>query len=603
MKKILFSFLAAISIAATANAQLTSGTLFPYPGGATGELTAVNAPYIGQQFNLDSISNAGYTIFLDVSATWCHPCWLYHEGGALDSIWAQHGPTGAPGVDASTTNDVFVIFVQGESTSHLDELYGVIPPATAGSASVETPYSTCTQGNWVAGTPFPIIDDTTSTDPTYGTNALLGLWHIAYFPTVYMICRNKLVTVLTQPTPAQAYAAVQASCPTTAPATGSGVDIAATPYTGSAFFVCSANPTVSFQNYSTTSSITSATVTVTDGSGSPVATYPWTGSLAPFNIQQVSIPSFAGTSFGGYKYSVNTTGDIYAGNNNSPDSEFVVYAASNVGTVPFYDDLGLTSAISTKYTFPSDYSIDLANPAWGGAPNPAGVTTNKLLLFDFPGFSAGSGIFDLPIDNFNTSTDSDLAFSFYEAYQIYGTSSTDKMSFVVSGDCGATWTTLWQAAGASLATVPAGTPSGGYVPTGASDWVLRTVDIPVANIGPDMVIKFTGYSGGDDYGWVTDLKLAPAPLSVATVKTADFISVTPNPARDMAYVNITLNVPTTVNIQVYDAVGRVVNTTNNEFSSGDQKIAISTSDLAPGLYYVKITAGSSITTQPLSVVK
>ena len=603
MKKILFSFLAAISIAATANAQLVSGTLFPYPGGTTGELTAVNAPYVGQQFNLDSISNAGYTIFLDVSATWCHPCWAYHEGGALDSIWAQHGPTGAPGVDASTTNDVFVIFVQGESTSHLAELYGVMPPATAGSASVETPYSTCTQGNWVAGVPFPIIDDTTSTDPTYGTNALLGLWHIAYFPTVYMVCRNKLVTVLTQPTPAQAYAAVQASCPTTAPATGASVDVAATPYTGTSYFVCNSSPSVSFQNYSTTSSITSATVTVTDGSGSTVATYPWSGTLAPFNVQHVTVPAFAGTTFGGYKYTVTTAGDIYSGNNNSPDSEFVVYASSNVDAIPFSDDLGLTSAISSKYAFPSDYSIGLANPGWGGAPNPAGVTTNKLLLFDFPGFSTGSGIFNLPVDNFNTTTDSNLAFSFYEAYQIYGSSSTDRMSVVVSGDCGATWTTLWTAAGTALATVPGAAPSTGYIPTGASDWVLRTVNIPVANIGPDMVIKFTGYSGGNDYGWVTDLKLAPAPLSVATVKTADFISVTPNPARDMAYVNITLNVPTTVNVQVYDALGRLVNTTNNEFSTGDQKIAISTNDLAPGLYYVKITAGSSVTTQPLSVIK
>jgi len=590
---------------ATANAQLASGTLFPYPGptAATGELTAVNPPFVGQQFNLDSLSNAGYTIFLDVSATWCHPCWEYHIGGALDSLWQQHGPAGAPGVDPYTTNDVFVIFVQGEATSHLAEFYGEIPPATAGSASVETPYATCTQGNWVAGTPFPMVDDTTSTDPNYGTDQLLSLWHIAYFPTVYMICRNKLVTVLTQPTPSEAYAAAQASCPANPPATGSGVDVAATPYTGNSFFVCNANPAVSFQNYSTTSSITTATVTVTDGTGATVATYPWTGSLGPYDVTNVTIPSFAGTTFGGYKYSVTTTGDLYADDNNSPDSEFVVYAASNVDAIPFYDDFGQTVPISTKYAFPSDYSIDIANPAWGGAPNPAGVTTNKLLLFDYPGFSAGSGIFDLPVDNFNTTTDSDLAFTFYEAYQVYGTNTGDKMSVVVSGDCGSTWTTLWTETGASLATVPAGTPSGGYVPTGASDWVLRTVDIPVANLGTDMVIKFTGYSGAGDYGWVTDLNLKTVPTSVATVKTADFISVTPNPAKDIAYVNITLNVPTSVNIEVYDALGRVVTTVNDDYSNGDQKIAVSTSDLAPGLYYVKITAGNSITTKPLSVIK
>ncbi len=42
MKKALLTFVAAIGLAASASAQLTDGTVFPFPGGSTGALTAVN---------------------------------------------------------------------------------------------------------------------------------------------------------------------------------------------------------------------------------------------------------------------------------------------------------------------------------------------------------------------------------------------------------------------------------------------------------------------------------------------------------------------------------------------------------------------------------
>ena len=597
MKKILLTMVAAISMAATASAQLTEGSVFPYPGGTTGRLTAVNAPFAGNHYNLDSLSDAGYTIFLDIFATWCPPCWAYHNSGALDSLWAQHGPAGAPGVDATTTNDVFVMMIQGEPTSMLAELYA----NTAGGAIVTTGESDLAhdcQGNWTLGL-LPIVDDTNSTDATYSTNAIDGDLHIAYFPTVYMICRDHLVHVMSQPTTAVAYAAAQATCPSTPPATGANVDAKASTYAGSGYFVCNAAPSVTFQNYSTTSSITSATVTVTDATGATVATVPWTGSLAPYALANVSIPSFAGTSFGGYQYNVAVTGDITPANNISIDSVFKVYTASNAGTLPFTDNL--MGAITYKYDFPSDGSIGLPNPAWGGCPDPSGTTTNKYLLFDYFDFSAGTGMFDFVVGNFNT-TGLATTFKFDEAYQIYSSSNVDAMAVKVSNDCGATWNTVWSASGSSLASIT-GTNTSGYVPTAASDWALRTVPIPSTYSGANMMIKLTGTSGYGNYAWVTDLDLTGIPTSVAQVNSTDFISVTPNPAKDVANVNITVNEPTTVMVQVYDAVGRMVNTVSQDLATGDQKIAISTADLATGLYYVKISAGTNVTTKQLSVVK
>ena len=117
-----------------------------------------------------------------------------------------------------------------------------------------------------------------------------------------------------------------------------------------------------------------------------------------------------------------------------------------------------------------------------------------------------------------------------------------------------------------------------------------------------MMIKFTGTSAYGNFGWATDLKLSGG-TAVNQIVKADFISVTPNPAKDVAFVNITINEPVSVTDQLFDAVGRVVNTVSQELTVGDQKIELSTADLAAGLYYVKISAGTDVTTKTLSVIK
>ena len=601
MKKFLLTCMAAAGLAASANAQLATGTLFPFPGGASGHLTAVNAPFTGLGFNLDSISNAGYTIFLDVSATWCNPCWNYHSSKQLDTLWEQHGPTGAPGVNASTTNDVFVIFVQGEPTSNLAEFFGVIPPATQGSSSVETPAATCTQGDWVSGTPFPMVDDTTSSDATYGTNALDALWNITYFPTVYMVCRDHIVYVMQQPTYSEAYAAAQAACPTSAPASGSSVDAKATPYSGNAYYVCSANPTVTFQNYSTSSSISAATINVTDGSGSTVASVPWSGTLAPYGLANVTVPSFGGTSFGGYKYSVSVSGDINPANNSSADSVFKIYTASNAASIPFSDNL--ESGEAYTYTPPADGSIFFTNSSnfSGGCPNPSGTTESNYIVADFYDFTAGTGTFDFVIGNFNTAFASGLTFTFDQAYGEYTGVTTDVLNVVASTDCGNTWNTVWSGQGATLSTAAASTNE--YIPASSSDWQLRTANILSTDDGNNMVLKFTGTSAYGNLCWMTNLSLTATNESVKPLNAADFVSVSPNPSTDMTYVNMVVNESTNVKVEVYDAVGRVVASVSQDLSVGAQKIAVSTADLIPGLYYVKISSNGNVKTEPLSVIK
>jgi Secretion system C-terminal sorting domain len=149
MKKIL-TLSAILMMAFALRAQLPAGSIAP-----NFNVTDIN----GNTHNLYAILDSGKSVIMDISATWCGPCWSFHRSKTLEKIHNQFGAAG--------TNEVRVLFVEGDSRTTLDNLNGI-----AGGAG--------TQGNWVAGTPYPIIDNA-SISTSYA---------ITYFPTLYVICSH-----------------------------------------------------------------------------------------------------------------------------------------------------------------------------------------------------------------------------------------------------------------------------------------------------------------------------------------------------------------------------------------------------------------------------
>lgn len=149
MKK-LFLLLALYTCCWTvAQAQLPPGSIAPNFTG-----TDLN----GNTYNLYDLLDQGKTVYMDMFATWCGPCWNYHNSGALESIYNQYGPPG--------TNEAMVLAIECDNATNTACLYG--PSGCVGG----------TQGNWVGGSPYPFIDDASIGD----------LFNVNYYPTIYMIC-------------------------------------------------------------------------------------------------------------------------------------------------------------------------------------------------------------------------------------------------------------------------------------------------------------------------------------------------------------------------------------------------------------------------------
>ncbi len=82
------------------------------------------------------------------------------------------------------------------------------------------------------------------------------------------------------------------------------------------------------------------------------------------------------------------------------------------------------------------------------------------------------------------------------------------------------------------------------------------------------------------------------------------ITLYPNPVNDEANLSIELNEISNLDIVVFDMSGKIVSTVyNGQVSSGKSEFKINTNELVNGMYYTKISTGTSVKTIKMNVIK
>ena len=330
MKKILFSLAVALGLFGSVNAQLPDGTLCPDFTG-----TDIN----GNTHNLYSYLDAGYTVVIDVSATWCPPCWSYHQAGTLEDLWMNHGPAGGTGVSASTTDDVIVLWIEGDASTTLADLQGT----TAG-----------TQGDWITGTNFPIIDDA-SIAQTLG---------IAYFPTLYTIYPDRYLEESGQG--GSNYSNISANIGNHTGSTG--VDAGLFSYTGETVACGSLDVQVLIQNKGTqVLNAGDITVNVSAG-GTNIGSATNSTTLAQWETESVSVPATL-SSAATITVEAVATGDVNNGNNSL--TQAIGFATAGSGDLTF---------TLTLDQYPTETSWEFANSGGSVLASGSGYTTNYQVI-------------------------------------------------------------------------------------------------------------------------------------------------------------------------------------------------------------------------------
>lgn len=108
------------------------------------------------------VLDQGYDAVIDFSAIWCGPCWNYHTGGTLETLWNNHGPDG--------DNTIRVFYIEADCSTNVACLCG-----SAGCNGN-------TQGDWMATATFPFFSPSGS-----DCSSITSDYAVSYYPTLYAV--------------------------------------------------------------------------------------------------------------------------------------------------------------------------------------------------------------------------------------------------------------------------------------------------------------------------------------------------------------------------------------------------------------------------------
>ena len=246
------------------------------PGSTAPDFTITDTD--GVTHNLYDILDEGKPVLLDLFATWCGPCWSFAETGVFDEFDELYGANG--------DNSAFTIAVESDPSTSVAEL------------------TSSDLGDWTSLIHYPLAND----------DQIGDAYALAYYPTIYLICPDRTVTEIGQG-PASGYWTVETLAQevfvNTCPEPVEGLNAMMQSYDGD-LVSCGGDkiePVVTILNMGT-EDMTACSIETIIG-GSVVNTYDWTGSLATFGSDQVTLSEIpANTS--NVSFNIVMDGDLQA---------------------------------------------------------------------------------------------------------------------------------------------------------------------------------------------------------------------------------------------------------------------------------------------------
>jgi hypothetical protein len=329
--------------------------------------------------------------------------------------------------------------------------------------------------------------------------------------------------------------------------------------------------------------ITTATVNY-QLNGGTVQTAPFSGSIAPNGTANFSLPAMNVTTSGAQVITTYLTNINGSGINTPLGTQTIEVARVTVAgsTGQFVQNFS-----NTSFPYPNYYLTSPTGDNWNRATANSGC-----LRYAFYNFTSGKNgeVYLAPV-NLASSTNKTMTFDVtYRQYQ----AENDRLQVMVSSDCGATWNTVYDKAGSTLATLPASTAA--YNTPGASDWRNESISLASYANADKLIVKFKATSAYGNNVFVDNIMIGGA---LAIVEFEEIpVQMYPNPATETT--TLAFEATGSYEVTLTDASGRVIQTVANT-SDGAVTVELNVAGLTAGVYMVNIMSNGKMTTKSLIV--
>lgn len=319
-------------------------------------------------------------------------------------------------------------------------------------------------------------------------------------------------------------------------------------------------------------------------------TWTFTGGSPATSNQQNPVVSYA--SPGVYQVSLNATD----GSNNDTESKTgYIIVSPNAASIPFLEDFEGFSSLTNSSEW-GIYNPD-ANNAFELETNAGhtGVKSAKLINYN----QATGSIDELIAAPLDLTGQSQVTMSFRYAYKRKSSSDGDWMRVKVTNNCGDTWVTRKT----MNLKIGSDTQGSSYTTPVASDWrTVHITNITSTYFVNDFRYKFEFEAGGGNNIFIDNINIYPGASSDNIVVGLDELSrignitVYPNPVIDELSVVFDLLSTQKVDVTVQDVTGKLIQSHAINGEQGENQVVVGTTELASGIYFLKIQTGNSIET-------
>jgi len=204
------------------------------------------------------------------------------------------------------------------------------------------------------------------------------------------------------------------------------------------------------------------------------------------------------------------------------------------------------------------------------------------------------------LPSFDLSTFSGIPFlNFKWAYAKSDPTYSDELVVAVSKDCGVNWNQIYRKTGDDLAT--GSTQTTPYIPDSSTLWKTAKINLNAYKVYRNVLIKIINVTDGGNNLYVDYINLGAINAGIEEERN-DFVeAVFPNPNNGEFSININNTDLSSVNIKVYDMMGKEINRDALNITLLDKNTLIVKANIASGLYFISISNGNNIATEKISI--